>query len=1095
MVGDLHVKNFQKLDKSPQKLNNVIGEEKSKSGIKAKENQINSKNKVKQNETIEISNDHTTTNLNTNFNQNKDANALNFPIEKKIGKIKINFKNSLVEQQNDRSKNNSNNDNININTASSISSTNISSNNFNNTNDLRRRKSSILKLFSTKNDNEDGYASDSTLSSVESIPSRTMSPKLKEAEDNTLFEDNEDLSSVCSTPVEQSSPQSVRKRELRSRTTSNNHLFTPISKDEKSIKNKKDRDGKSENSAKRKNKNRGMTTKLGGKGDDEEVTSGGKSSFTKVHVPAGLVNPFDLMESRNREKSRYHTGKVIYKIEAQSVENFRRILETEISSDLDLIRNGLVEFGSNYTNGINTRSNTTNKNTALSDTPGSPLKIEDIKKNMANDDFCSACLQKGKLICCDSCPRTFHICCLEEGYDIPSSGLWFCRECSNRGQKKVKVNNIFFDPLLNHMRGMNPRVFELSQDIREMYENVWTHPGTGDFIDVNNCEVVNINNKTRSVKNNIGVIENFPIKIKEKFKCCYSCGKSDIKQCQNSLLNSFSVGFDLSKKSKDVIPRAERSEMIKCDYCNLHWHLDCLDPPLPNIPWEFKEEKEIVDTNFIKKLRKRAWGEVDEEEDELKKAKKFAPESLNSYFVGLIQIRKKWMCPLHVENILNISKRIKRSTKVVDAPINSNSKSNTSSPSISKKHLITSKIGEIGNLKKRKFLDFENSKQQKINDQVEARIGNFEEKIINEVTYKLPEYKVKLDFFSKVDEKKKKKQNIIKEDLSFPIGLGLEYTNKLKELYYDNDNGGINFDNNKNEEKMNKNLLLVASEIIEKEQSNLNKFNAKFNNFNVNNINGNNNSNSNLNIFENGLRCTDEEADLWLESVSQMQMDIANRIIEQINKKNIAKGLVNEMENEKKVMHNSDEENDEILKGIEKIRNDNEEEKKNKTIVESNLEEKTNNNDDTSSTLKKKKKKIKNELPEDSVWQKLQDPNTSKYYYFNSITQETTWISPMDPDFIEKKKKEKMDNLQQNQKLQQQQQWGGYTDLSQQQPYFGNDITYQYNNGEAPPGLENEVSNQQNTQQQPTYEDYTVTGAFNTSTGRFQVNDVRGNIF
>lgn len=30
-----------------------------------------------------------------------------------------------------------------------------------------------------------------------------------------------------------------------------------------------------------------------------------------------------------------------------------------------------------------------------------------------------------------------------------------------------------------------------------------------------------------------------------------------------------------------------RREIVDCDFCNLHWHLDCVDPPLASAPKRF----------------------------------------------------------------------------------------------------------------------------------------------------------------------------------------------------------------------------------------------------------------------------------------------------------------------------------------------------------------------------------------------------------------------------------------------------------------------------------------------------------------------------
>ncbi|KAK7324900.1 hypothetical protein VNO77_28830 [Canavalia gladiata] len=50
-----------------------------------------------------------------------------------------------------------------------------------------------------------------------------------------------------------------------------------------------------------------------------------------------------------------------------------------------------------------------------------------------NDDLCSICEDGGDLLCCDGCPRAFHIDCVP----LPSipSGTWYCKYCQNVFQK------------------------------------------------------------------------------------------------------------------------------------------------------------------------------------------------------------------------------------------------------------------------------------------------------------------------------------------------------------------------------------------------------------------------------------------------------------------------------------------------------------------------------------------------------------------------------------------------------------------------------------------------------------------------------------
>ncbi|KAI9864136.1 MAG: hypothetical protein M1813_003453 [Trichoglossum hirsutum] len=169
-----------------------------------------------------------------------------------------------------------------------------------------------------------------------------------------------------------------------------------------------------------------------------------------------------------------------------------------------------------------------------------------------NDDVCSACGGQGTLLCCDGCTSSFHFTCVDppmEQEDLKDDEAWYCCICIARRDPPHKQPRGIFASLLDNLEKKNPMSFNLPKDLREYFEGV----KTGDEGEYE--EAVTQKSRTR------GGYEEEPdlLKLKDtkgKVVLCFRCGKSAI-------------------NGQKIIP---------CDFCNLHWHLDCLDPPLANPP-------------------------------------------------------------------------------------------------------------------------------------------------------------------------------------------------------------------------------------------------------------------------------------------------------------------------------------------------------------------------------------------------------------------------------------------------------------------------------------------------------------------------------
>ncbi|KAH9113567.1 hypothetical protein AeMF1_012253 [Aphanomyces euteiches] len=69
---------------------------------------------------------------------------------------------------------------------------------------------------------------------------------------------------------------------------------------------------------------------------------------------------------------------------------------------------------------------------------------EDDEEVDTNLDFCSLCKDDGDLVCCDICPRSFHLACLEMTEDDLPDGDWQCPECTSK-QSEIHFEKLGHD--------------------------------------------------------------------------------------------------------------------------------------------------------------------------------------------------------------------------------------------------------------------------------------------------------------------------------------------------------------------------------------------------------------------------------------------------------------------------------------------------------------------------------------------------------------------------------------------------------------------------------------------------------------------------
>lgn len=54
-------------------------------------------------------------------------------------------------------------------------------------------------------------------------------------------------------------------------------------------------------------------------------------------------------------------------------------------------------------------------------------------ENYEHQDYCEVCQQGGEIILCDTCPKAYHLVCLEPELEEAPEGKWSCPHCENEG--------------------------------------------------------------------------------------------------------------------------------------------------------------------------------------------------------------------------------------------------------------------------------------------------------------------------------------------------------------------------------------------------------------------------------------------------------------------------------------------------------------------------------------------------------------------------------------------------------------------------------------------------------------------------------------
>ncbi|KAJ4383349.1 hypothetical protein N0V86_001396 [Didymella sp. IMI 355093] len=182
----------------------------------------------------------------------------------------------------------------------------------------------------------------------------------------------------------------------------------------------------------------------------------------------------------------------------------------------------------------------------------SPLTERQNSPASESEDFCSACKGQGEFLCCEGCPRVFHLlCCDPPRVEVPD-GSFYCHECAGSSPRDEAATERFVDlgPLFSELGKTNPRAFTLPKEIQDNFEGVTTRGDGSYFEEVKKFPLAKSSGYGYQRPDYTKVLDG------DKPILCVQCGVSS----------------------------GAKRQMLKCDFCNAYWHLDCVDPPLANPP-------------------------------------------------------------------------------------------------------------------------------------------------------------------------------------------------------------------------------------------------------------------------------------------------------------------------------------------------------------------------------------------------------------------------------------------------------------------------------------------------------------------------------
>uniref|UniRef100_A0A452ULS0 RING-type E3 ubiquitin transferase n=1 Tax=Ursus maritimus TaxID=29073 RepID=A0A452ULS0_URSMA len=179
---------------------------------------------------------------------------------------------------------------------------------------------------------------------------------------------------------------------------------------------------------------------------NSSVPSPGLAGADSTHkVPVVMLEPIRIKQENSGPPENYDFPVVIVKQESD--EESRSILTSLLlnssqssASEESVLRSDAPDSTGDQP-GLHQESSSNGKSDWLAASQKSPLHVgETRKEDDPNEDWCAVCQNGGELLCCEKCPKVFHLSCHVPTLANFPSGEWICTFCRDLSKPEVEYD-------------------------------------------------------------------------------------------------------------------------------------------------------------------------------------------------------------------------------------------------------------------------------------------------------------------------------------------------------------------------------------------------------------------------------------------------------------------------------------------------------------------------------------------------------------------------------------------------------------------------------------------------------------------------------